>query len=48
MVIDYRALNKVTVKNCYTLPRVDGLFDKLHGAQYFLVWMLHPASNKSY
>ena len=35
MVVDYRALNKLTVKNRFPLPRVDDLFDKLHGAQYF-------------
>ena len=35
MVVDYRALNKLTVKNLYPLPRVDDLFDKLHGAKYF-------------
>ena len=27
MCIDYRELNKVTVKNCYPLPRIDDLFD---------------------
>jgi hypothetical protein len=32
MVIDYRGLNKVTIKNKYPLPRVDDLLDKL-GAQ---------------
>jgi len=35
MVVDYRALNKLTVKNRYPLPRIDDLFDKLHGAKYF-------------
>ena len=35
MVIDYRALNKVTVKNRYPLPRIDDLFDQLHGARVF-------------
>ena len=35
MVVDYRELNKLTVKNRYPLPRIDDLFDKLHGAQYF-------------
>ncbi|KAF3680585.1 hypothetical protein FXO38_02229 [Capsicum annuum] len=33
--IDYRQLNKVTVKNEYPLPRIDDLFDQLQGASYF-------------
>ncbi|GJU90578.1 putative reverse transcriptase domain-containing protein, partial [Tanacetum coccineum] len=28
--IDYRELNKLTIKNCYPLPRIDDLFDQLH------------------
>ena len=35
MCIDYRELNKVTVKNKYPLPRIDDLFDKLQWASYF-------------
>ena len=35
LCIDYRQLNKVTVKNKYPLPRVDDLFDQLQGAQVF-------------
>ena len=35
MCIDYRELNKLTVKNCYPLPRIDDLFDQLHGASWF-------------
>jgi len=35
MVIDYRALNKVTVKNRYPLPRIDDLLDQLQGAKFF-------------
>ncbi|GJS04585.1 putative nucleotidyltransferase, ribonuclease H [Tanacetum coccineum] len=31
MCIDYRELNKLTVKNRYPLPRIDGLFDQLQG-----------------
>ena len=31
MCIDYRELNKLTVKNCYPLLRIDDLFDQLHG-----------------
>ncbi|KAD4889132.1 hypothetical protein E3N88_21205 [Mikania micrantha] len=35
MCIDYRELNKVTVKNRYPLPRIDDLFDQLQGASWF-------------
>ena len=35
MVVDYRALNKITIKNRYPLPGIDDLSDKLFGAQYF-------------
>ena len=31
LCVDYRALNKVTVKNLYPLPRIDDLFDSLAG-----------------
>jgi hypothetical protein len=33
--MDYRALNEVTVKNKYPLPRIDDLFDQLCGAGVF-------------
>jgi hypothetical protein len=36
MCIDYRALNKVTIKNKYPLPRIEDLFDQLRGASVFL------------
>ncbi|XP_019250938.1 PREDICTED: uncharacterized protein LOC109229841 [Nicotiana attenuata] len=35
MCIDYRQLNKVTIKNKYPLPRIDNLFDQLQGAKVF-------------
>nr|GEV26512.1 putative reverse transcriptase domain-containing protein [Tanacetum cinerariifolium] len=35
MCIDYRELNKLTVKNLYLLPRIDDLFDQLQGFQFF-------------
>ena len=35
MCIDYRQLNKVTIKNKYPLPRIDDLFDQLQGVSYF-------------
>ena len=33
LCIDYRQLNKVTVRNKYPLPRIDDLFDQLQGAK---------------
>ncbi|GKF05740.1 putative reverse transcriptase domain-containing protein, partial [Tanacetum coccineum] len=36
MCIDYKELNKLTVKNRYPLPRIDGLTDQLQGSQFFL------------
>ena len=35
MCVDYRALNKVTVKNKYPTPNVADLFDRLSKASYF-------------
>ena len=35
VVIDYRALNEVTVKNKYPLPLMDELFDRTQGARFF-------------
>ncbi len=35
MCVEYRALNKATVKNMYPLPRIDDLFDRLSGAKVF-------------
>nr|GEZ94272.1 putative reverse transcriptase domain, ribonuclease H-like domain, aspartic peptidase domain protein [Tanacetum cinerariifolium] len=35
MCIDYRELNKLTVKNRYPLPRIDDLFDKLQGSSVY-------------
>nr|GEV74307.1 hypothetical protein [Tanacetum cinerariifolium] len=34
MCIDYRELNKLTVKNCYPLPKIDDLFDQLQGLEF--------------
>ena len=33
LCIDYRELNKVTIRNQYPLPRIDDLFDQLQGAK---------------
>ncbi|KAJ9536382.1 hypothetical protein OSB04_un000442 [Centaurea solstitialis] len=35
LCIDYRELNRVTIRNRYPLPRIDDLFDQLQGAKYF-------------
>ncbi|GKB12925.1 putative reverse transcriptase domain-containing protein [Tanacetum coccineum] len=44
--IDYRELNKLTVKNRYPLPRIDDLFDQLQGSCYFS--MIDPRSGYHY
>jgi hypothetical protein len=33
--VDYCTLNEVTIKNKYSLPSIDDLFDQLHGACVF-------------
>ncbi|GKA79684.1 putative reverse transcriptase domain-containing protein, partial [Tanacetum coccineum] len=35
MCIDYRELNKLTMKNHYPLPRIDDLFDQLQGSSIY-------------
>jgi hypothetical protein len=35
MCVDYRSLNDVTIKNKYSLPRINDLFDQMRGARVF-------------
>nr|GEZ68533.1 putative nucleotidyltransferase, ribonuclease H [Tanacetum cinerariifolium] len=35
LCIDYRELNKITIRNRYPLPRIDDLFDQIQGAMHF-------------
>ena len=35
MYIDYHKLNKITIKNNYSLPQIDELFNQLQGESYF-------------
>src|SRR5437588_13092421 len=35
MYVDYQALNKLTIKNRYPLPRIDEIFDHVQGAKIF-------------
>ena len=35
LCIDYRQLNRVTIKNWYSLPRINDLFDQLSGARVY-------------
>ena len=41
LCIDYRQLNRVTIKNRYPLPRIDDLFDQLRGVRVYSKIDLH-------
>lgn len=46
MCIDYRALNKLTIKNNTALPRIDDLLDRMAGARYFTTFDLRSGYNQ--
>ena len=41
LCIDYRLLNRVTIKNKYPLPRIDDLFDQVRGVWVYSKIDLH-------
>ena len=46
LCIDYKQLNKVTIKNKYPLPRIDDLFDQLQGKMVFSKIDLHSGYHR--
>ena len=46
MCVDYRVLNKLTVKNRYPLPRIDEMLDKVAGARFFTKIDLRSGNHK--
>ena len=46
MCIDYRALNKQTIKNQVVLPRIDDVWDRVGGAKYFSTIDLRSGSHQ--
>jgi hypothetical protein len=35
LYIDYKSLNKIIVRNCYPIPRIDDLLDQIKGEKFF-------------
>ena len=46
LCINYRELNNFTIKNKYSLPRIDDLFDQLNGVSMFLKIDLHSGDHQ--
>jgi hypothetical protein len=46
MCVDYRQLNKITIRNKYPLPRIDDLLDRLAGARYYSTLDLKAGYNQ--
>jgi hypothetical protein len=46
LCVDYRKLNDITIKNCYTLPLISELFDRLKNAKYFTCLDMADAYNQ--
>ena len=45
LCVDYRALNKVTIKNRYPMPLISGILDRMRGARLFTKLDLRGAYN---
>ena len=46
MCVDYRMLNKISIKNRYPMPRVDDLLDRLRGAKFLSKVDAHSGFNQ--
>jgi len=45
LVVDYRKLNPITIKNSFGLPRVDEQIESVRGAKWFTKFDLHSGYN---